>query len=88
MLFNSINFAMFFPIVIIVYFILPSKVRHIWLLFASYFFYMNFNSKYVLLLILVTLISYGSAVIMQIINDKSDKINHNAIGGGKSFFLF
>lgn len=37
MLFNSINFMIFFPIVVLIYFIIPDKVKYIWLLAASYF---------------------------------------------------
>lgn len=57
------------PIVMIAYFLMPSRVRYIWLLFASYFFYMNWNSKYALILVFVTVISYVSARKMQIINE-------------------
>lgn len=32
MLFNSINFMIFFPIVVLIYFIIPDKVKYIWLL--------------------------------------------------------
>ncbi len=35
MLFNSINFMIFFPIVVLIYFIIPDKVKYIWLLAAS-----------------------------------------------------
>ncbi len=38
MLFNSIEFLIFFPIVIILYFIMPEKLKQFWLLIASYFF--------------------------------------------------
>lgn len=54
MLFNSINFLIFFPIVTLVYFIVPKKLRYLWLLAASYYFYMCWNVKYVVLLILST----------------------------------
>lgn len=75
MLFNSFNFALFFPIVLIVYYLLPVKVRYIWLLAASYFFYMNWNSKYGLLLLFVTLTSYFCALGIQKIKDaKDDKV--------------
>lgn len=60
MLFNSINFLIFFPIVVFTYFVIPKKVRYIWLLLASYFFYMCWNPKYALLLALSTIITYLS----------------------------
>lgn len=81
MLFNSLNFALFFPIVIIVYFLMPSKVRYIWLLLASYFFYMNWSCKYALLLVLVTVVSYISARKIQAMND-GEKDRCKRVGGG------
>ena len=40
MLFNSVEFMFFLPIVVLIYFIIPNKIKHLWLLFTSYFFYM------------------------------------------------
>lgn len=51
MIFNSIDFLIFFPIVALIYFIVPKKVRYIWLLLASCYFYMCWNAKYILLLL-------------------------------------
>lgn len=87
MLFNSLNFALFFPIVIIVYFLMPSKVRYIWLLLASYFFYMNWSCKYALLLVLVTVVSYISARKIQAMND-GEKDRCKRVGGGKTLLAF
>lgn len=50
MLFNSVQFLIFFPIVLLVYYVIPQKVRYIWLLVCSYYFYMCWNARYVLLL--------------------------------------
>lgn len=38
MLFNSYSFFVFFPIVVVVYFLLPKRVSYLWLLTASYYF--------------------------------------------------
>lgn len=43
MLFNSLQFLVFYPIVVIVYFNLPYRWRWIWLLVASYYFYMSWE---------------------------------------------
>ncbi len=51
MIFNSIDFLVFFPIVTLIYFIVPKKVRYIWILVISLYFYMCWNPKYVLLLL-------------------------------------
>lgn len=58
MIFNSVDFLIFFPVVTLIYFIVPKKVRYIWLLIASYFFYMCWNVKYVLLLLASTVITW------------------------------
>lgn len=59
MSFNSLQFLIFFPIVVAVYYILPYKVRYIWLLASSYYFYMCWNAKYILLIMTSTLVTYG-----------------------------
>ena len=65
MLFNSLEFLLFFPIVLLVCFILPSKIRYIWLLIASYYFYMCWNAKYALLLFFSTVVTYLCGLIME-----------------------
>lgn len=64
MLFNSMEFLIFFPIVAFIYFIFPKKYQYLWLLVASYFFYMNWNVKYVFILIASTVITYVASVGM------------------------
>jgi len=64
MLFNSLSFLIFFPIVLLIYFVIPKKVRYIWLLVASYFFYMCWNPIYVLLLLFSTAITYGGSLLL------------------------
>ena len=61
MLFNSIQFLLFFPAVCLLYSLLPHKVRPVWLLAASYFFYMCWNVRYTLLLLLSTVLTFGAA---------------------------
>src|ERR1044072_3532769 len=50
MLFNSIAFVIFFPLVTAVYFLLPHRFRWMWLLGASCWFYMAFVPVYILIL--------------------------------------
>ena len=64
MLFNSIHFLVFFPIVTLIYFIIPKKIRYIWLLAASYYYYMCWNAKYALLLLFSTAVTYLSGLLM------------------------
>lgn len=65
MLFNSMDFLIFFPIVVLIYFLIPSRFKKIWLLAASYYFYMCWNVKYILLLIFSTLITYSAGLLME-----------------------
>ncbi len=62
MLFNSISFLLFFPIVIAIYFCITSKYRWVLLLAASYFFYGSWKVEYLGLIILSTLIDYQAAI--------------------------
>ena len=71
MLFNSLEFLVFFPIIILIYFILPKKVRYIWLLAASYFFYMCWNAKYAILLFFSTLVTYLTSIGLEEIKNKN-----------------
>ena len=75
MLFNSINFLIFFPIVTLLYFIIPHRVRYIWLLIASYYFYMAWNPVYALLMLTSTFITYLSGILI-------DRANN--LGGGNA----
>lgn len=58
MLFNSLHFLIFFPVVTATYFALPQQPRKLFLLLASYYFYMAWNPAYVLVIILATGVDY------------------------------
>ncbi len=64
MLFNSFSFLIFFPVVVLVYFIIPKKIRYIWLLIASYYFYMSWNAKYALLIAFSTFVTWLSGILL------------------------
>lgn len=69
MLFNSMQFIVFFPVVCLVYFIVPTKIRYIWLLVCSYYFYMCWNPKYVLLLLFSTVVTYICGILLEFIKN-------------------
>lgn len=71
MVFTSLNFLIFFPAVIILYFLLPNKFRWIFLLLASYFFYINIKPVYALLLAGVTITTYYLTILIE--RTKSEK---------------
>ena len=64
MLFNSFSYLIFFPIVVLLYFAIPYKARYLWLLAASYYFYMAWNPKYALLMALSTVLTYLSGLLI------------------------
>ena len=74
MLFNSLKFLVFFPVVTFFYFVLPKKIRMYWLLAVSYVFYMGWNPKYVVLLFGSTAITYVSGLLLQRIEDGSRSV--------------
>ena len=71
MLFNSIQFVIFLPIVVFLYFILPHKYRIYFLLLASYYFYMCWKPEYIFLIMGSTLIDYYAGI--QIEKSKTKK---------------
>ena len=65
MLFNSLEFLLFFPVVTLLYFLMPTlRVRNILMLFASYYFYMQYKPEYGLLMLFSTLVNYFAALLM------------------------
>ena len=64
MLFNSLDFLIFFPIVVTVLFLLPKKTQWFWLLLTSYYFYMSWNEKYALLILTSTIITYITSLLI------------------------
>ncbi len=74
MLFNTIDFVFFLPIVIILYYALPHKYRWVLLLIASYYFYMCWKVEYIFLIIFSTLIDYFSGLQMGKKKDKKKRL--------------
>lgn len=64
MLFNSLEFIIFFIIIVPLYFLLPQKYTWALLLLASYVFYMFWKPAYIVLIIISTVIDYFAAILM------------------------
>lgn len=60
MFFNSIDFAVFFPIVFTIYWLLSKNLtlRNVFILIASYFFYGCWNWKFLMLIITSSIVDY------------------------------
>ena len=65
MTFNSFEFLIFFPIVAVLFFVIPHRFRWMMLLVASYYFYMSWNPSLVFLILFTTVVSYVSALILE-----------------------
>lgn len=74
MIFNSLHFLIFFPIVVLLYYIIPQRFRYLWLLIASYYFYMCWNASYALLLMFSTFVTWLSGLFLDKRNFKYRKI--------------
>lgn len=63
--FHSFQYLLFFPIVYSIYIVLPGKIRPVWLLAASYFFYYTADARCLPLLLMLTLFSWLGGIGME-----------------------
>ena len=54
----------FFPVVTLVYFLIPQRGKYLWLLGASYYFYMSWNPGYAVLMLASTLTTWVSGLAL------------------------
>ena len=71
MLFNSLKFAVFFPLVCCLYFAAPNRVRVGLLLAASCVFYMAFIPIYILILLITILIDYVAGIYLERVHGRA-----------------
>lgn len=64
MLFNSLHFGLFFPIVVALFFATPKQYRWVLLLAASYYFYASWKVAYLGLILASTLVDYVAGIQM------------------------
>lgn len=74
MLFNSFTFAMFFPTVVILYYLFPHRFRWLLLLTASCIFYMAWNPPYIILIFLSVAISHVTTMRMVGASEKQRRV--------------
>lgn len=63
--FTSLTFLCFFLIAYFVYLLVPSKARRGWLLIASYAFCASFGVKYLLILLLSTMVTWTAGIFIE-----------------------
>lgn len=78
MLFTSINFAIFLPIIFMLYWFVADnshKLQNLLLLVASYFFYACWDWRFLFLLLFSTLLDYFTGLKMQDVTNQKEKKN-------------
>lgn len=74
MLFNSVEYWIFLPLVWLLYFAIPQKFRWIWLLLASYVFYGFWKVEFAALMAFTSLIDWVSALQIEKNGQKTKKM--------------
>lgn len=64
MTFNSIDFLLFFPVIVLIYYCIPSRFKYIWLLAASYYFYLSWDVRFIFCLLPFTLVTYSVGLLI------------------------
>lgn len=70
MLFNSLSFFIFFPVVTILYYLLPFRYRWLLLLIASCIFYLSFIPEYLFILAYLIIIDYSVGRLLKRANGR------------------
>ncbi len=76
MLFNSLDFAIFLPVVFILYWFITSKnlkVQNLLIVFASYFFYGWWDWRFLSLIIFSTLVDYSVGIALSKQNNEAKR---------------
>jgi D-alanyl-lipoteichoic acid acyltransferase DltB (MBOAT superfamily) len=64
-LFNSVKYFIFLPLVLSVHLALPRRFQWIWLLGVSYYFYASWSARHLLLMIGNTLVAYVAGLLLE-----------------------
>ncbi len=75
MVFNSFEFALFFPIVFAVYWLAGLRTQNAWLLIASYVFYGSWDWRFLSLILISTVVDYfvGQKIYERVENEDKQK---------------
>ncbi len=70
MMFDSIPFIILFPIVVIMYRLIPERFGYIWLLVASLAFYSSAQPRFLILIAFATLLVYLTGLVLSAVENK------------------
>ena len=68
MIYNSFNFIVIFPLLFLLYYAIPARflrARNAFLLITSYLLYIQWKPSYTFVLLGVTLVTYGAAILLE-----------------------
>lgn len=68
MVYNSFNFIVLFPLIFLLYYVIPAqygRIRNIYLLLVSYLLYLQWKPIYALILLGVTAVTYFAAIVVE-----------------------
>lgn len=74
MLFNSLAFGIFLPIVFALYWLTPQKYRYFVVLLSSIWFYLGFGLTFFIILLIVILVTYLGAIAIERAKEKIKKL--------------
>ncbi|MBS1568705.1 MAG: MBOAT family protein [Bacteroidetes bacterium] len=78
MLFNSVDYLIFLPLVLVMYHLIPKAHRWVMLLAVSYYFYMCWKPFFAVFMLLSTAVDYWAAVRMDASPDPKARRNYMA----------
>ena len=74
MSFNSeIFLLLFLPLFLIIYFILPKKIRKYWLLISNFIFYSYAGIRYLYILVFSIIVNYLFGIMLTKVDDSKQK---------------
>ena len=73
MFFNSLEYAVFFPVVCILYYVMSDRIKKAYLLIVSYIFYMSWNPFYSLIMLFSTLTTFLCGIILDNVQKKHSR---------------
>jgi alginate O-acetyltransferase complex protein AlgI len=85
MAFTSLHFLIFFPLVVLLYWITPFRARWIFLLVVNYLFYLNMKPGFTIILAIVTLVTFLFSKLISA--TKTEKARKNGLMLGISSIL-
>ncbi len=68
MIYNSFNFIVIFPLIFLLYYVIPAqygRIRNVYLLLVSYLLYLQWKPIYALILLGVTAVTYFAAIAVE-----------------------